>query len=117
MGFMEKQITDKRDWLEIETASGTFFIDAVDAPQTAVDFAEAVKDGLHDSDEVPATVRCDLVDYTEEFHADGIYSVELVSGHGARMSAPGYMDCTDWSVFDTVEEAEEHLDELYGDDA
>lgn len=32
------------------------------------------------------------------------------------MSAPGYMDCTEWAVFDTVAEANEYLNEMYGDD-
>jgi hypothetical protein len=45
-----------------------------------------------------------------------VWSIELVYGYGARMSAPGYMDRTDWSVFGTVEEAEEYLEEYYGDE-
>lgn len=38
---------------------------------------------------------------------------ELIYGWGARMSAPGYMDCTDWCVFDTEAEAKEYLRETY----
>ena len=34
----------------------------------------------------------------------------------ARLSAPGYMDCTDWAAFGTRKEAEEYLIEYYGDD-
>ena len=34
----------------------------------------------------------------------------------ARLSAPGYMDCTDWCAFGTRKEAEEYLIEMYGDD-
>jgi len=39
--------------------------------------------------------------------------------HGVlcRLSAPGYLDCTDWTAFETREEAEEYLVETYGDDA
>lgn len=32
---------------------------------------------------------------------------------GARLSAPGYMDCTDWAVFDTEEEAREYIRDEY----
>lgn len=32
------------------------------------------------------------------------------------MSAPGYLDCTEWCVFDSVKEAREYLKEYYGDD-
>jgi hypothetical protein len=31
---------------------------------------------------------------------------------GARLSAPGYLDCTDWLVYETAEEANAALDEL-----
>ena len=34
----------------------------------------------------------------------------------ARLSAPGYMDSTEYSVFETEEEAREYLAETYGDD-
>jgi hypothetical protein len=33
-----------------------------------------------------------------------------------RMSAPGYMDCTEWLVAETEEQASLQLDELYGYD-
>lgn len=45
---------------------------------------------------------------------DGMYiEHEEIQGWGARLSAPGYLDCTDWCVFDTAEEAKEHLREMY----
>ena len=34
-------------------------------------------------------------------------------GYGARLSAPGYMDSTSWTVFKTREDAEEFLREEY----
>jgi hypothetical protein len=34
-------------------------------------------------------------------------------GHGARLSAHGYMDCTEWGVYDTEEEARQGLAETY----
>jgi hypothetical protein len=45
-----------------------------------------------------------------------IQSWENVKGFGARLSAPGYLDCTDWAVFDTEGEAKAYLDENYPDD-
>ena len=38
--------------------------------------------------------------------------------HGVlcRLSAPGYMDCTEWAAFETREAAEEFLAETYGDE-
>ena len=31
------------------------------------------------------------------------------------MSAPGYMDCTEWAVFDTEDEALAYLEDMYED--
>lgn len=44
-------------------------------------------------------------------YAAGSYTVESVQGYGARWSAPGYMDCTDWTVYKTEQEAHEALEE------
>ncbi len=39
-----------------------------------------------------------------------------VPGIYARLSAPGFLDCTDWEgPFDDVAKAEKHLVETYGD--
>jgi hypothetical protein len=43
-------------------------------------------------------------------------SWENIKGYGARLSAPGYLDCTEWTVFDTEDEAREYLEEMYPDD-
>lgn len=41
----------------------------------------------------------------------------VISGIFARMSAPGYMDCTDWSgPYDTEDAAREDMRAMYGDD-
>jgi len=39
---------------------------------------------------------------------------ELVQGYGAQLSAPGYLDQTDWEIFDTEEEAKSYLEEISG---
>ena len=41
------------------------------------------------------------------------WTVELTWGFGARLSASGYLDCTDWCVFDTEQEAIDYLAETY----
>ena len=43
--------------------------------------------------------------------------IERVTGFFARLSAPGYLDCTEWSgPFKTEAEARAYLTETYGDD-
>lgn len=51
-------------------------------------------------------------------YTDGIIaSVELVTGWFARLSAPGYTDCTDWcGPFPSEDAALAHLEEMYGED-
>lgn len=51
----------------------------------------------------------------EEYCESGIpIDIESVFGFFCRLSAPGYMDCTDWiGPFDTEAEAEEELAKDY----
>jgi hypothetical protein len=93
---MEPQIVES-DWYEVETTAGTWF---VPADLCTVDLDEEEPD------------LSPLQDYVEgrPMHA------ELRHGFGARLSAPGYMDCTEWAVFDTEDEAQAYLDENYPDE-
>lgn len=56
----------------------------------------------------------DFVTLLNEHHCMKVYD-EPHWGYGARMSAPGYLDCTDWSVFGSPHEAVMHLINEYGD--
>jgi len=72
----------------------------------------------------PQIIKCDFVevetkyegtffipeeDYTPE---EGEEKVEVHSAkYGARFSAPGYLDCTLWTIFDTLKEAKDFLRE------
>ena len=48
---------------------------------------------------------------------DGEWSVRVESGFWGRLSAPGFLDCTDWSgPFETEEEAIAELREAYGEE-
>jgi hypothetical protein len=52
----------------------------------------------------------DLVPAEYANYPDG----EEVSGWFCRLSAPGYLDCTEWSgPFKTAKEAEDYLEEMY----
>ena len=83
---MEKQVTELTKWLQIESSDGTFYLPASMADLCESDFAIA-----------------------------DIYEVEMQEGYGARLSMPGYLDCTDWTVHDTPEEAFEYLEKTYED--
>lgn len=86
MSHMEKQIEYGR-WIEVETLSGTFFLDF-------------------------EPVGSELLQFLDVTNEDLIESIQTIRGWGARFSAPGYMDCTEWVVFATKKEAEDYLDEF-----
>ena len=44
-----------------------------------------------------------------------VHEVQVQEGYGARLSMPGYLDCTDWSVHETEKEAWEYLQDTYED--
>ena len=92
MSFMQRQITENRAWYAVETNQGTCFVAVEDVGKVS------------DADE--------LRDYVEGVPE----SFTIVEGFGARLSAPGYMDCTEWTVFDSPEQALEYLDEYYPED-
>jgi len=47
-------------------------------------------------------IPADIADYCRNTSA---YSMTRTFGYGVRSSAPGYMDCTDWCVYETLREA------------
>lgn len=91
MPFMLPRVEHGK-WIKVETNIGT----------------EIVPADLVGGDPTQAKLK----DYLE---GDRIQSFEVVEGYGARMSAPGYLDCTEWTVFDTYQEALDFLNETYGD--
>jgi hypothetical protein len=59
----------------------------------------------------------DLRDYLEGKPDSADELVRSKTGWLARMSAPGYLDCTDWTAHETEDEARAYLIEHYADDA
>lgn len=95
MAFMQKQAERMSAW-QIETTDGTEIVpsDLVSNGPTTDELQTYLR-GIPLRDAMP----------------------ELVKGWFARLSAPGYMDCTDWSgPYETEQEALETLAEMYGDD-
>ena len=103
MSFMQHQVTHKQRWIRVETSQGTDFL-----PTDLV--GDLMNSGY--SDESDESDRETLQQYCE----GEVESWESILGYGARLSAPGYLDCTEWTVFDTAEEAEDYLNETYPED-
>jgi len=97
MSFMQKQVL-KSLYFAVETDCGTEVVPHYVIGRTCGTAAEA------------------FADYVEGEILDPEEVVECREGWICRLSAPGYMDCTDWSAFDTEDECHEYLDEFYGEE-
>jgi hypothetical protein len=102
--FMQEQITNKVRWLQIETTYGTEYLPV-----------ELVGDLPGSQFLEPENIKRDSADI-QAYCKGKVQSWENIQGYGARLSAPGYLDGTEWCVFDSINEAEEYIAEMYGDD-
>ena len=50
------------------------------------------------------------------YQDDDMHYIETIFGFGVRLSAPGYLDCTEWEVYSTEEEAIQQANILIGDE-
>ena len=110
MAHMQRQITTKKQWIEADTAVGTFNLPVDDLGTLGLDKLN------EDQDELPESIKTALLPYLECYKPDQIYSAKIITGYGARLSAPGYSDCTDWDVAATYTRAQCLLDEIYPED-
>src|ERR1700744_3478652 len=95
MAFMQQEITGLQTWVEID---GTHGVTAIPFDLLNMDQVNVVTETRYDVSEL--TLNEELGD----FYEGRIQSVSLRQGYGARMSAPGYMDCTEWCVYDSEAE-------------
>ena len=104
--FMQRQITGRENWLRVETTHGTEYVRVADISLFVRD-SETVTHPMSDED------RASTIKKIQPYVEGNPQSWENIKGYGARLSVPGYLDCTEWTVFDTKQEATEFLDEFY----
>ena len=106
MSFMQPEIWQDR-FYTLETDNGTETV--------SVDVCGFLPD--RDEDEEGEFTPEELSDHFGDYiEGTKIYSCELSSGWLYRLSAPGYMDCTETGSAETEQEAIETILELYGSD-
>lgn len=84
-----KPVVQKGEWWKVGTQYGTEFV--------STDVADTKKE------------------LNKLFALRDILTCERVMGYGARLSAPGYLDATEWTVFDSEKAAWSYLLENYED--
>jgi hypothetical protein len=101
MPFMEPQI-EHGNWIVVDGPEGSEAIPA-----------DLVGNDLEEYHGPLAPLPESLTMFCENRKA---WDIKRIEGWGARLSAPGYLDCTPWTVFSSEKEAQDYLDEQAEDD-
>lgn len=95
MSFMQPQVY-LGEYFRVNTSAGTEFVPCDIIGRTMAVHVEA------------------LANYLEGKPDDPEECCDVSTGWLARLSAPGYLDCTDWTAHKTEAEARAYLVEMYG---
>ena len=100
MGFMQQDI-QYGDWATLDDRYGSTVV-------VPADYAtDIIRDEHPDDWDDYVNERITLGELRDRVNYDER------TAYGARLSAPGYMDSTDWSLFDTLQEAKDCLRDVY----
>lgn len=113
MGYMVPEVFQSR-WLAVDTSHGVQIIPEKVATLTQERY-DQVQD-LLDTRQTPLLVielLPELADYCDSRTAE-VYDVDQCFGWLARLTAPGYMDSTDWCFGATEQDALESLCDMHG---
>lgn len=99
--FMQPMI-EQGTWVMVDGGMG---VDYIPAGETDPEDVEALRQEIAANGKA-STGGTSLEDFTQN---DVITEIEVVEGYSAYLSAPGYMDRTENTVFPTEEEAKEYL--------
>ena len=100
MSFMKPQIIETSYWT-FETSEGTEII-------------PCDPDGSDDTEIVTEGAKLDAI--RELFGDDVSGDIIIANGYLWRLSAPGYMDCTDWAPGESIADCVSGLLGMFGDD-
>ncbi len=114
MAHMEPEIVYGQ-WILVDGPAGTEHIEA-DLVGQVEEYPKPGQPGTGDEpggERQPIPIPDELQAYVENTTA---WEIKVVSGWGARLSAPGYLDATPWTVFETEEEARAYLADEQADE-
>ena len=121
--FMKPQIYEGK-WIEVVCSDGTWWLPAVVEGMDDLGIpmwwkGELTKIWKNNSRVFSAQEASENMKFNCLLHFYEIYlpghspiSFEVKQGFGARLSAPGYLDSTDWGFFGTYNEAKVYLEDL-----
>lgn len=112
MPFMQVEVSGPEEWIILDGPCGGELIpcDVCGHLPTYAEFADEYEGDNLDEDYADACFAV-VRDYCEN---PEVMEIEQVSGYAGRLSAPGYLDCTEWlGPFDSAEEARREVLSLY----
>jgi len=113
MAFMEPEYI-KDDFIEIETDSGTWFVpESCSGIPREWMFVSNRYRIVNLGDDGFKNIAAFYGDYVGGGPKSIITVSYIANQVGCRLSAPGYLDCTEWSVFDTIQEARAFIENTY----
>lgn len=110
-GFMQPEIFRSKG-VAIDTIAGTFYF-----PDDVINSKDLDFKGRETTDkEVIKKLWGEIGDYLEVWKPEKVHSIERIDGWFGRLTAPGYLDSTDFIFSVSREKVEKDLEDLYGDD-
>ena len=112
MPFMNVEVSGPEDWIIVDGPCGgeTIPCDICGYLGDIVDDCDN-EDGTFDEDRFLREAFAQVSDYTENREC---WEIEEKSGYSARLSAAGYLDCTEWmGPYDSAKEARRAVIALY----
>jgi len=103
MALMKIETTPRQTWLRVETRDGGITWLPVAELGLYVRDSEQRTQPL--TDEEFSSISALLCTYLDELPTEW----ENVKGYGFRLSAPGYLDCTEWEVFEHKDQLEQRV--------
>lgn len=115
MSFMQPEITNKSRHWAVECCHGeTHYV-----PCDVVTVPDQFKDGarFEPIGECGGAIWNALVSWLKDYAPDEPEAIEVTApGYLGRYSAPGYMDCTDWTFSTNLRVLQSELRDMYGED-
>lgn len=116
MAFQIPDFTQRIDWLAVDTCNGVQYIPLCEIGRTRKELEALILESDSSPDEVLHTIALQYRDYLDIVHPENVWEVSLITAYGARLSAPGYMDCTDWTLHSSPTAAIKYIRDFYLDE-
>lgn len=107
---MRPEVTNKQHGWTVDTREGIWFV-----PGEVFTVPECFAIGVELPSWLAETVLEELRDYVGAASVDGA-KVEVCEGYFVRLSASGYLDCTEWTLCRTKREVREEIRNLRGEE-